>query len=209
MNAVDELFGARQLASKSLEDAQKESCARARAKNNQRVDILLTSIVSLLAAIIGGWIAGKYALRAQKQAAEDQRQRDVEAERRTINSTLQAIGTELTVLKTDFLDRLQQVYDGRERGFQIRGPLSRNYFAVFESNAAMLGKIGDKDLREKIIRVYGSAKSLFDYLNYYSRQSDTGNDAKLEELEQKLRAQIEEIQKMVSDVQKMILKYPA
>ena len=209
MNAVDELFGARQLASKSLEDAQKESCARARAKNNQRVDILLTSIVSLLAAIIGGWIAGKYALRAQKQAAEDQRQRDVEAERRTINSTLQAIGTELTVLKTDFLDRLQQVYDGRERGFQIRLPLSRNYFAVFESNAAMLGKIGDKDLREKIIRVYGSAKSLFDYLNYYSRQSDTGKDAKLEELEQKLRAQIEEIQKMVSDVQKMILKYPA
>jgi hypothetical protein len=177
------------------------------------VDILLTSIVSLLAAIIGGWIAGKYALRAQKQAAEDQRQRDVEAERRTINSTLQAIGTELTVLKADFLDRLQQVYDGREDrrepGFPIGGPLSRNYFAVFESNAAMLGKIGDNDLREKIIRVYGSAKSLFDYLNYYSRQSDTGKDAKLEELEQKIRVQIEEIQKMVSDVQKIILKYPA
>ena len=167
----------------------------------------------LLAAIVGGWIAGKYALRAQKQAAEDQRQRDVEAERRTINNTLQAIGTELTVLKADFLDRLQQVYDGREdrheRGFQIREPLSRNYFAIFESNAAMLGKIGDHDLREKIIRVYGSAKSLFDYLNYYSRQSDTGNDAKLEQLEERLRAQIEEIQSMVLDVQKMILKYPA
>jgi len=50
--------------------AQKESCARTRGKNNERVDILLTSIVSLLAAMIGGWIAGKYALRAQKQAAE-------------------------------------------------------------------------------------------------------------------------------------------
>jgi hypothetical protein len=177
------------------------------------VDILLTSIVSLIAAIIGGWIAGKYALRAQEQAAEDQRQRDAEAHRRTTNSTLQAIGTELTVLKADFLDRLQQAYDGREDrrnpGFEIRGPLSRNYFAVFESNAAMLGRIGDKDLREKIIRVYGSSKSLFDYLNYYSRQSDTGKEAKLEELEQKMRAQIEEIQKMVSDVQKLILNYPA
>jgi hypothetical protein len=32
--------------------------------------------------------------------------------------------------------------------------ISRNYFAVFESNAAKLGKIGDKDLREKIIRVH-------------------------------------------------------
>ena len=192
--------------------AQKESCVRAQAKNNERVDILLTFIVSLLAAITGGWIAGKYALRAQKQAAEDQRRRDVEAERWTINSTLQAIATELTVLKADFLDRLQQVYDGREDwrqpGFQIRGPLSRNYFAVFQSNAAMLGKIGDKDLREKIIRVYGSAKSLFDYLNYYSQQNDTEKDAKLEEIEQKIRAEIEEIQKMVSDVQQMILKYP-
>jgi hypothetical protein len=59
--------------------------------------------------------------------------------------------------------------DRREQGFQIRGPLSRNYFAVFESNAAMLGKIDDHDLREKIIRVYGSAKSFFDHLNYYSR----------------------------------------
>ena len=177
------------------------------------MDILLTSAVSLLAAIVGGWIAGKYALRAQKQAAEHQRQRDVEAERRTTNSALQAIGTELTVLKHDFLDRLQQVYDepeeDRERGFPIRGPLSRNYFAVFESSAAMLGKIDNNDLRENIIRVYGSAKSLFDYLNYYSRQSDTGKDAKLEELEQKIRAQVDEIQKMVSEVQKMILKYPA
>jgi hypothetical protein len=107
------------------------------------VDILLTCLVSLLAAIIGGWIAGRYALLAQKQAAEDQLKRDVEALRRTINSALQAIGTELAALKADFLDRLQQVYDGREdrreRSFQVRGPLSRNYFAVFESSAAILG----------------------------------------------------------------------
>jgi hypothetical protein len=39
--------------------------------------------------------------------------------------------------------------DWREQGSEIHGPLSRNYFAVFQSNAAMLGKIGDKDLREK------------------------------------------------------------
>ena len=172
------------------------------------MEILLTCTVSLLAAIIGGWIAGRYALRAQNQAAEHQRQRDLEAERRAVNSILQAIGTELTVLKHDFLDRLQQADDAQELAFQIRGPLSRNYFAVFESNAAMLGKIEDRVLRENIIRTYGSAKRLFDHLNYYSRQSDTGENAKLEELEQKIRVQIAAIQTMVSDVQKMILKYP-
>lgn len=101
------------------------------------MEILLTSIVSLLAAMIGGWIAGTYALRAQKQAAEHQRWRDLEGERRAVNSILQAIGTELTVLKHDFLDRLQQADDAQELAFQIRGPLSRNYFAVFESNAAI------------------------------------------------------------------------
>jgi hypothetical protein len=173
------------------------------------MEILLTSAVSLLAAMIGGWIAGRYALRAQKQAAEHQRQRDVEAERRAVNSILQAIGTELTVLQHDFLDRLQQADDAHELVFQIRGPLSRNYFAVFESNAAMLGKIEDGVLRENIIRAYGSAKSLFDHLNYYSRRSDTGEDRKLEELEQKIRTQIVAIQTMLSDVQKMILRYPA
>jgi hypothetical protein len=170
------------------------------------LEILVTCTVSLLAAIIGGWIAGNYALRAQKQAAEHQLQRDLEAERRVVNSVLQAIGTELTVLKHDFLDRLQQADDSRELARQIRGPLSRNYFAIFESNAAMLGKIEDRVLRENIIRAYGSAKSLFDHLNYYSRQTDTGENARVEELEQKIRAEIAAIQTMVSDVQKMITK---
>jgi succinate dehydrogenase/fumarate reductase flavoprotein subunit len=105
------------------------------------VEILLTSTISLLAAMIGGWIAGRYALRAQKQAAEDQRQRDVQAERRTVNSTLQGIGTELAVLKADLLNRLQQMYDEREDagepGFRVRARLSRNYFAVFEANAGL------------------------------------------------------------------------
>jgi hypothetical protein len=110
-------------------------------------------------------------------------------------------------LTRDFLERLQQADDARELGFQISGPLSRNYFAVFESNAAMLGRIEDRDLRERIISTYGSAKSLFDHLNYYSRQSDAGN-VKLDELEQKIRAHIAVIQTMVSDVQKTILEYP-
>jgi hypothetical protein len=72
----------------------------------------------------------------------------------------------------------------------------------------MLGRIEDRVSRENIIRTYGSAKRLFDHLNYYSGQRDTGENAKLEELERKIRAQIAAIQTMVSDVQKMILKSP-
>jgi succinate dehydrogenase/fumarate reductase flavoprotein subunit len=45
----------------------------------------------LLAAIVGGWIAGRYAVHAQKHAAKEQRQSDLEAEGRAVNGTLQAI----------------------------------------------------------------------------------------------------------------------
>jgi len=44
------------------------------------VQVWLTSFFSLLAAIVGGWIAGQYAVHAQKHAAKEQRQSDLEAE---------------------------------------------------------------------------------------------------------------------------------
>jgi len=61
------------------------------------VQVWLTSVFSLLAAIVGGWIAGRYAVHAQKHAAKEQRQSDREAERRAVNGTLQAIRPEKTV----------------------------------------------------------------------------------------------------------------
>ena len=66
-----------------------------------------------------------------------------------------------------------------------------------------------------------SAKSLFDYLNYYSRQSDALAQlaqptqegkalfGKLEELEQKIKAQIEEMQKDLPHVQEAVRGYLA
>ena len=61
---------------------------------------------AFIGAVIGGLLTGRYALRAQKQAAEDQRQRDLDVERRAKNGTLRAILAELKVIKAYFLDRL-------------------------------------------------------------------------------------------------------
>jgi len=52
------------------------------------------AVAALLGAIIGGASTGWFTLCAQKQAAKDQRQRDVEAERRAITGTLQAIAAD-------------------------------------------------------------------------------------------------------------------
>jgi hypothetical protein len=185
---------------------------------------------SIIGGLVGGMVGGFFAVLAQMIANSWQSHLGREAERRSIDGMLQALDTELAVLKTDFLDRMKQMCDDldevRSRGFANRGPLpitfsNQNYHVVFESNGAMLGRIGDEKLREMIIRIYGSAKSLFDYLSYYSRQSDAltqlaqptqeGNAlfAKLEEIEQKIKAQIEEIQKGVPHVQETVRAYLA
>jgi hypothetical protein len=60
---------------------------------------LLTVVASLLAAWIGGRIAGKYALEARRQAALDQRKRDREMEKQASMGILRAIEAELKVHK--------------------------------------------------------------------------------------------------------------
>ena len=137
---------------------------------------------ALIGALIGGLLTGRYALRAQKQAAEDQRQRDQETERRAVNGTLQAIATELKILKSDCLDplekRLKELVRQREEARKNRlnepPPLAmirteENRVTVFESNAGMLGKIENRELREKIVRVYGLNAGLLDSLNACAR----------------------------------------
>jgi hypothetical protein len=133
---------------------------------------------ALIGAVIGGLMAGRYALRTQKQAAKDQRQRDLEIEQRAVKGTLQAIATELKVLKASALDpldkHLKDLTKARELAARREGPephpfvksrIEKNYFIIFESNAAMLGRINDEQLRREIISVYGFANGLIDELN--------------------------------------------
>jgi hypothetical protein len=131
-------------------------------------------------AIIVGLMAGWVAIRAQKQAAKEQRDRDLESERRTVNGTLQAIKAELKVLKTrnfDVLDKiLKERANARERSGRRDFPpplaMTRtepNRVPVFESNSGMLGKIQDAELRQKIVGVYELIKGLIDSLNAASR----------------------------------------
>jgi hypothetical protein len=133
---------------------------------------------ALIGALIGGWIAGKFALRAQKQAAEDQRQRDLEIEQRAVKGTLQAITAELKFFKAHGVDslgaKLKDLTDARELARNREGHkpepfvMSRtetNYFIIFESSAVMLGRINDEKLRQEIISVYNFSKDLMDRLN--------------------------------------------
>ena len=143
------------------------------------VQIWLTSLFSLLAAIAGGWIAGRYAVHAQKHAVKEQRQSDLEAERRAVNGTLQAIKPELEVFNTELVGELKRKFgdwdmqkpnaaqQDERAPFNIP-PVTQNYFIVYDLNAGMLGRITNTELTKKIVTTYARAKSLMDAVNYYA-----------------------------------------
>jgi hypothetical protein len=123
---------------------------------------------ALIGAVIGGALAAWSALRAQKQAAADQRRRDEEAGRRTIEGTLRAIAAELKVLKKDSFDpldeRLKDLAQQKNRPPLQMTRTEQNRIPVFQSNAHLPGRINDDDLREQIVRVYGLIAGLLDQL---------------------------------------------
>ena len=108
---------------------------------------------AIVGAVVGGLMTGVSALYAQKQAAKDQCNRDLQAERRTTDATLQAIAAEMEAFKLEF--DLSKPVDWKQ-----------NYFAVFDQNAGVIGQIANGNLRRNIIRTYSKAKGLMDYYNY-------------------------------------------
>jgi hypothetical protein len=127
---------------------------------------LLTAVATLFSAWLGGRIAGKHALRAQEQAARDQRERDRQIERQASMGILRAIEAELTVHK-DALEPLLGLLKKTPAGMPLATmPIDQNFFIVYEANAAALGMIDNPDLLAEIVRVYGQAKGLEDALNF-------------------------------------------
>lgn len=130
---------------------------------------------AILGAFIGGLLTGWFALRAQKQSARDQRQRDREAEHRAVNDTLRALETELRTLNELLIQGGIRVLRTWEQEHHKTLPLNisatnQNYFIVFDSSAAALGRIEDNELRRKIIDTFYRAKGFVDAANHQNQQ---------------------------------------
>jgi hypothetical protein len=170
---------------------------------------------ALIGAVIGGALTAWSALRAQKQAAADERQRDEETERRTVEGALRAIAAELRVLKTDTLDPLNETLEESAKS-SGSGPLmmrrvEQDHAAVFRSNAHLLGRVNDNDLREQIIRVYGIVGGAMDYANTMAKdyelwRSLRGQPDENRELLDKLRILESHLRKGVQVLQSDIPK---
>ena len=176
-------------------------------------------------------MTSRSAIRAQKQAAEDHRQRDRETEQRAVKGTLQAITAELKFFKAHGVDslgeKLKDLTHARELAQNREGPkpepfvMSRTettYFIIFESSAVMLGTINDEKLRQEIINVYYFSKDLMDRLNttfseYQAwRNASVGPEkeksaAMLMVIENSIRTSVNGLQQDLADLLPKIEKY--
>jgi formiminotetrahydrofolate cyclodeaminase len=177
-------------------------------------------IAALVGAVIGGLIAGFFTLSAQNKAAKDQRKRDRESAQEALKGTLQAIETEVDMFKRKFLDAFEKVFLSHPVLPKMVS-LRQNVSVVFDSNAAMLGRITDAELRGKIVSTYLTLKAVVDAVNHYEERragwekiSTTPNVIGINEIRveaekwvQKIWERIPELQTEIADLLAGIRKY--
>src|SRR5262245_31509049 len=124
-----------------------------------------------LAAISGAVIGGLFAVFTQFLSTLWQRKSERDAEERIIIGVLQAIATEVELFRVKFLDAFKLTFrDSNPQTLRIHLPKvasqTQNLSAVFDSNAAALGRISDATLRRKIVGTYMKLKAMVDLVNH-------------------------------------------
>jgi hypothetical protein len=125
---------------------------------------ILTFIITLAGAIVGGLIAGYYSLRATREAHRHQKILAEENEKLIISSLLQALHDELETVFDRYQEgmghRVESLGDQQPLAFYY--PLVSDFFTVYHGNSFLLGRIKDNDLRKNIIKTYTLAKGMVD-----------------------------------------------
>ena len=128
------------------------------------------ALISLVSALIGGFIAGFLTVLAQDKAIRAQRQAVQDAETREVSGILKAIEEELSDVDGWFIDWLEKALKDRPQQPLDVTPTRQNPFTIFDANAAAIGKIADPELRQLIVRSYIRAKTLLDLVNHYAEK---------------------------------------
>lgn len=124
----------------------------------------VTFVTTVIGAIVGGLIAGYFSSKATKDAHANQKSISQENEAQIIRSLMQALHDELETIFDNYQEnmgnRLESLNDGQPLNFYY--PLVSDFFAVYNGNTFLLGRIKDNDLRKSIIKTYTLGKGMVD-----------------------------------------------
>lgn len=117
-----------------------------------------------VAAVIGGLVTGVFSLLTTKMVFKNQQIQSENNEKVIINSLLQSIHDEIETVYERYQEtmgaRLESLKEGEALAFYY--PLVSDFFAVYNGNTFLLGRIKNNDLRKQIIKTYTLSKGMID-----------------------------------------------
>lgn len=126
----------------------------------------------LLSGLVGSLIGGALAIVGTLWGAHLQHQVQAKLTDKTaaaeIAGYMGALDAEITVLWNSFQTRVRPALDAVADGqvFDFRWPAYEDYFAVYNGNAHLLGRVPDVALRTLIVTTYTATKGMLDSLGY-------------------------------------------
>ena len=119
---------------------------------------------AIAGAVVGGAIAGYFALRSTDKNYKNQLKQGRENEEKLIKGLLQAIHDEIETVVERYQEtmgaRLESLKEGEP--LLVYYPLVSDFFTVYNGNSFLIGRIPDNDLRKQIIKTYTLAKGMID-----------------------------------------------
>lgn len=119
---------------------------------------------TIVAAIVGGFIAGICSLKATKLAHKHQIEISDRNETNLEISLLQAIHDELETVYNRYYETMGKEIEAlaKNQPLNFYYPLVSDFFSVYHGNSFLIGRIKDPKIRKAIIKTYTVAKGLVD-----------------------------------------------
>lgn len=121
---------------------------------------------AFVSSIAGGLLGGLFTYLGVRLTINHEKQKNLAAEKSEVNAFCKAIYAELDSILSRYLFSIgDQIGKHRtDQPFLFFYSVGEEYFTVFNSNAHLLGKVEDDELRSRIVRIYTFTKGHLDSL---------------------------------------------
>jgi len=142
-------------------------------------------VFNFLAGIIGAAVGGIFVLAGTWLTIRAESKRDQAREEKEVQNLLDALGVEIKTLWDFHMKRVGQQLESlpENKAFEFYYPLTQDYFTIYNSNAALIGRIKDCELSEAIVVCYNKCKKAVDGFKYNNALYEAYTEAMNKHLE--------------------------
>jgi hypothetical protein len=127
-------------------------------------DAVSQNLFGFISALIGAVVGGFFTLKATDKAIREENAKENRQEEKEVQNLLDALGVEIKTLWDFHMKRIGEKVEQLPEGEALMQyyPLTQDYFTIYNSNAAAIGRIKDPILRESIVITYNKCKKVVD-----------------------------------------------